>query len=63
MNNRCDGREVKDTVDDKLIALKKVLQQHDLVYTVIARSDEEYQFFKRQGFKESEIMREFDEDK
>ena len=54
---------MKDTVADKLTALKKVLQQHDLVYTVIARSNEEYQFFKRQGFKESEIMREFDEDK
>lgn len=57
------GREMKDTIADKLTSFKKVLQQHDLVYTVIARSDEEYQFFKRQGFKESEIIREFDEDK
>lgn len=48
---------MKDTITDKLTSLKKVLQHHDLVYTVIARSDEEYQFFKRQGFKESEIMR------
>lgn len=54
---------MKDVIANKLIALKKVLQQHDLVYTVIARSDEEYQFFKRHGFKESEIIREFDEDK
>lgn len=54
---------MKDTIADKLTALKKVLRQHDLVYTVIARSDEEYQFFKRHGFKESEIIREFDEDK
>ena len=60
MNNRCDGREVRCMVDDKLTALKKVLQQHDLVYMVIARSNEEYQFFKRQGFKESEIIREFE---
>lgn len=54
---------MKNTVADKLTALKKVLQQHNLVYTVVARSDEEYQFFKRQGFEESEIIREFDEDK
>ena len=54
---------MKDTIADKLTSLKKVLQQHDLVYTVVARSDEEYQFFKRQGFKESEIIREFEVDK
>lgn len=57
------SRGMKDTIADKFTALKKVLQQHDLVYTVVARSDEEYQFFKRQGFKESEIIREFEVDK
>ena len=57
------SREMKDTIADKLTALNKVLQQHDLVYTVVARSDEEYQFFKRQGFEESEIIREFEVDK
>ena len=56
-------REMKDMTSNKLTALKKVIQQHDPSYIVIARSDEEYQFFKRQGFKESEIIREFDEDK
>ena len=52
---------MKDTTTDKITALKKVLQQHEPVYTVIARSVEEYQLFKRQGFKESEIIREFKE--
>lgn len=53
---------MKDTTADRLAALEKVLQQHEPVYTVIARSAVEYQFFKRQGFKESEIIREFKED-
>lgn len=41
--------------------IRKALQQREPVYVTIARSVEEYQFLKRQGFKDNEILRQFKE--